>query len=492
METKKIMDVFIYTGFTLLFLIGILGFFLSKSQLTMKPWFAPRFRNWSVANIAAAGACAIIVLCVAASPDNVFRLNSTGNATAMSMLVTLLFSFYKFGLHDLLRMSREAAWKIHYVFGILTILIASFHGVLVFHRLGPYVVFHRLLAVFGLTGLILMLLGTVPAFFVRYDRWKSLHFLSFMGLLFTLYHTVVAAFIHKTPVSIITAILDSTVVLAYLGQKIYTHVATKYAVIRKHEVSVEPGSTHVFLDLSISGFSFRPGQWGRLLVPSLSPIAHPFTLVPGREGATVSLCIKVGGKFTSQLADCCKVGKAPAMCLQGPYGCPCAAKEVQRIVFVLGGVGVTPALSLAAREQASGRQVDLFWALRSEALLRYAAPFLEPCLSSQSCVQLRGKAAGDVNSLPLQAQHGSEELQAWLAELGRSCATDGSVTVFVCGPESMVKQVKQSLQENPRLAHWSLHVEEFRFLPPFIRRDMQGRHAETKVAEEGREVAVAV
>ena len=32
----------------------------------------------------------------------------------------------------------------------------------------------------------------------------------------------------RTPVSIITAILDSTVVLAYLGQKIYTHVATKY------------------------------------------------------------------------------------------------------------------------------------------------------------------------------------------------------------------------------------------------------------------------
>ncbi|CAE7847037.1 DUOX1, partial [Symbiodinium sp. KB8] len=140
-------------------------------------------------------------------------------------------------------------------------------------------------------------------------------------------------------------------------------------------VSVETGSTHVFLDLSILGFSFRPGQWGRLLVPSLSPIAHPFTLVPGREGATVSLCIKVGGKFTSQLADCCQAGKPPAMCLQGPYGCPCApAKEAQRIVFVLGGVGVTPALSLAAREQASGREVDLFWALRSEALLRPKPP----------------------------------------------------------------------------------------------------------------------
>ncbi|OLP75460.1 hypothetical protein AK812_SmicGene44734 [Symbiodinium microadriaticum] len=57
--------------------------------------------------------------------------------------------------------------------------------------------------------------------------------------------------------------------------------------------------------------------------------------------------------------SCCQAGKPPAMCLQGPYGCPCApAKEAQRIVFVLGGVGVTPALSLAAREQASGREAS--------------------------------------------------------------------------------------------------------------------------------------
>ncbi|CAE7207039.1 NOX4 [Symbiodinium natans] len=257
METKRIMDVAIFTGFTLLILMALLGALLAKTP--SKAWFMPRFQSWSVANITAAAAGAIIVLCVAASPDSVFRLNSTGNATGMAMWVTLLFSFYKFGLHDILRMSREAAWRIHYVFGILTIVIASFHGVLVFHRLGPHAVFHRLLAVFGLVGLILMILGVVPAFFVRYDRWKCLHFFSFLGLMFTIYHTVVAAFIHKTPVSIITAILDSAVVLAYLGQKIYTHVSSKYAVVQKAEVAVEPASTHLLLDLGITGFTFKPG-----------------------------------------------------------------------------------------------------------------------------------------------------------------------------------------------------------------------------------------
>ncbi|CAE7524772.1 tmoF [Symbiodinium sp. CCMP2592] len=491
METKRMMDDSNFTGYTLLFLIGIFGFFLSKSHL--KPLFVPRFRNWSVANIAAASAGAIIVVCVAASSDSVSRVNSTGDATAMAMWVSLLFSFYKFGLHDLLRMSREAAWKIHYAFGIFTILMGMFHAGIVFRRLGNNV-FHELLAVFGLVGLILMILGVVPALFVRYDRWKSLHFLSFLGLLFTIYHAVVEAFKRKTPVTITTAILNSTAVLAYLGQKIYTHVATKYAVVQKSEVSVEPRSSHVFLDLSIPGFAFQAGQWGRLRVPSLSSVAHPFTLVPGRDGATVSLCIKVGGKFTSQLAECCQVGKPPAMCLQGPYGCPCQpAKETQRAVFVLGGVGITPALSLATREHTSGRQVDLFWALRSEALLQYAAPFLELCLSSRSCVHLRGKAFGEDRPLPLHARHGSKELRAWLAELGKSYA-DGvsAASIFVCGPENMVREVKQFLLEDASFTQWSLHVEEFHFLPQIPSRGAPSNHAETKLADKEGDVAVAV
>lgn len=32
---------------------------------------------------------------------------------------------------------------------------------------------------------------------------------------------------------------------------------------------------------NVKNFSFKPGQWGHLTVPSIGQVPHPFTLVPG-------------------------------------------------------------------------------------------------------------------------------------------------------------------------------------------------------------------
>lgn len=65
--------------------------------------------------------------------------------------------------------------------------------------------------------------------------------------------------------------------------------------------------------------------------------------------------------FTAKLAKACAEGNPPVMQLEGPHGLPCVpAKGMQRTVFVFGGVGITPALSLArAAQEASGRKVAL-------------------------------------------------------------------------------------------------------------------------------------
>ena len=71
--------------------------------------------------------------------------------------------------------------------------------------------------------------------------------------------------------------------------------------------------------------------------------------------------------FTAKLAKACASGNAPFMKLEGPHGLPCVpAKGMQRTVFVFGGVGITPALSLARAEQElSGRKVALCLGARS-------------------------------------------------------------------------------------------------------------------------------
>merc|ERR1712110_841228 len=69
--------------------------------------------------------------------------------------------------------------------------------------------------------------------------------------------------------------------------------------------------------------------------------------------------------------------------LEGPYGHPAFPTHgVQAAIFVLGGVGVTPGLSLV--EEASkqcGGKVRVYWSVRSKGLLEKCAPIFEPFLN---------------------------------------------------------------------------------------------------------------
>merc|ERR1711988_28824 len=101
--------------------------------------------------------------------------------------------------------------------------------------------------------------------------------------------------------------------------------------------------------------------------------------------------MKVSGKFTRKLSDACMREAMPALELQGPCGHPALpAKDVGAAVFVLGGVGVTPALSLVAEaRRVYGDRVRVYWNVRSKALLHQCAPFLEPHLKPElQCIRL--------------------------------------------------------------------------------------------------------
>ncbi|CAK9072741.1 unnamed protein product, partial [Durusdinium trenchii] len=223
---------------------------------------------------------------------------------------------------------------------------------------------------------------------------------------------------------------------------------------------------------SVKGFSFQPGQWGHLSVPSISPVPHPFTLIPGDGASNVRIFIKVNRSgFTSKLAKACVDGKGPAMKLEGPHGTPCVpAPGMQRTVFVFGGVGITPGLSLAkAASEASQRKVGLYWSLRSLELLHRAAPLLEPHVDIENtCVQLNGAGTQEGGAdLPLKAKYDMKDVFAWLEQCGQTYVREGvtSAMVFVCGPPGLADAAKAACKKSAGGIHWHLHVEEFLFLP---------------------------
>mmetsp|Transcript_42796 Transcript_42796/g.93086 ORF Transcript_42796/g.93086 Transcript_42796/m.93086 type:complete len:370 (-) Transcript_42796:493-1602(-) len=295
------MDWLILVGFACVPLVALLGILLgllwsSERCPVSKVCLVARVENWSLASLAGMLATLVTVLLIGIFATETGYVNSTGHASGMAMFLTLLFAFYKFGFHELVQMSREAAWRIHATLGLMTLVMGLAHLVLVFQKLGAEVVFGHVPSVFGLVSLLLMLLGSLPAKFLIYDYFKLLHFLSFIGLLFTIYHMIEAAVRHRNLITIVTAVVNCAVLLAYVGQRSYVWAFARKAVVRKSEVIAEKDGEHIFLYLSVPGFSFKVGQWTRLWIPSLSSVAHPFTLIPANEpGADVALFIKAGG-----------------------------------------------------------------------------------------------------------------------------------------------------------------------------------------------------
>lgn len=286
---------------------------------------------------------------------------------------------------------------------------------------------------------------------------------------------------HKSLLSIFTAGANCIVLLGYIGQRIYVSVASSWfqAVVQKWEVISEKQQKYIFLYLSIPGFRFKPGQWTRLSVPSLSTVSHPFTLIPtDKHDANVAIFIKVTGKFTKKLAA--SDGRNLSLSLQGPYGLPSlpSLPSCELVLFVVGGIGVTPALSLLPSVAACGQKTSLFWCLRSEVLLQHALPFLQANLDDLSCITVKGHAE----------TVGGVSVTEWLEKMEKHHSSEGlrRGTIFVCGPASMAQEVRMAMKVSKGSMKWCLHVEQFQFLPmqPKIGRTSRTRKAEVASKHE--------
>jgi hypothetical protein len=199
-------------------------------------------------------------------------------------------------------------------------------------------------------------------------------------------------------------------------------------VVSVEKIDANPCQSHrpcvaLTMEASISAIRmYRPGFFGLLSVPSISPVAHPFTVnsVP-TQPHRIRIIFRVSGKFTRALEKslCCNLlssgevspelevlttakNRLPDMFLQGYYG---SGNLIERMsnhdfsVVVATGVGITPYLSLLSalirndgiddgttKDENSmdvARKVVFHWICRDEALIRYCRKeYMQPLLET--------------------------------------------------------------------------------------------------------------
>ncbi|CAE7838891.1 unnamed protein product [Symbiodinium sp. CCMP2592] len=279
--------------------------------------------QWSLVNVLGVLCLAVMCLWLCLLP---FPQKSSGLAAGFSAVITVSWAFSRAGIHSYVLMRREAAWRIHYICGALTIVITSAHGALNLAENGILRVLSNPYWFCGLAGLLAMIMAVLPATLRRlpYDRFKQLHFLSVAGYFLALVHMLGHALQLQTIASVTMAAVSASLFCFYGLQKFYVRMSAYHAEVLSASVVPFGSGKHLFLSLAAEGFSFKAGQWGHLLAEQISSVPHPFTLVPGEGHGKLQIFIKVHSGFTDKLAKACQRerGLELRLKLEGPYGLP--------------------------------------------------------------------------------------------------------------------------------------------------------------------------
>jgi len=237
------------------------------------------------------------------------------------------------------------------------------------------------LGIFSMLLMVVLLFVTFYGSYFKYPALKAAH--KFLGLAFFL------GFLHVVliPSSLSTdAVLKwSLLITSFTGIALFVYrtilgrfLVPRFTYTVDSVVSVVGGITELTLIPSTKPLYHLPGQFGILSFPRLSalpPEEHPFTISSAGIDGRVRFSIKGLGDYTKEVIH---VKPGDVALVEGPFGEFSYVYGGQRQVWVAGGVGVTPFVSMAEHIMMLDElpyTIDFYYSVRTEADASYKEVF---------------------------------------------------------------------------------------------------------------------
>ncbi len=373
--------------------------------------------------------------------------------------------------------------RLHRVMGTLAAVLLLLHPVLLAWGRGNWGLLYKPLVPWplevGRLALILLLATAIMALFrvslrMEYQRWRSSHRILALSV-------IVLAFVHSLimgvgsaarpgdlwplplriiwyaalPVALLAFLHRTGSVLPWLGNRNY----------RVQAVEAEaPGVFTVRLEPAHPGHALRhfvPGQFHFLTLQPAGREAeeHPFTIssAPDRDGVVAST-IKASGDFTKEIGAL-KPGTAAS--IRGPFGrFSCLLHPEQKnLVFIAGGVGITPFMSMLRHMQRQDgglkqRSVLLIYANRQARDILFRKEL--DALAATGNVRVAYVLSRPDDQWRQERGHVNADL------LRRVTAGLADPAFYICGPPAMMASAATALREMG-VPPARIFLEEFAF-----------------------------
>lgn len=213
------------------------------------------------------------------------------------------------------------------------------------------------------------------------------------------------------------------------------------------------GSQVIELVLEPQGrsISFHPGQFVFLSLADGEPLreAHPFSITSAPDDGSLRLVIKSLGDYTARLGD---LAPGTAAWIEGPYGSFAhLAVENTRQIWIAGGIGVTPFLSMSRSLKPGSHDIDFYYCSDD----REDAYFLDECFAISDRLP-------DFRVIPIHKR--------WLGFItaddiaGASHELAGK-EIFICGPPVMIRNLDEHFRAMG-VSRRQIHFEDFGVMSP--------------------------
>lgn len=275
---------------------------------------------------------------------------------------------------------------------------------------------------------------------ISHKNWQYLHILSYVMFFFALYHAIKIG--SDTGLASIK-ILNSVIFLLFLagivyrtGYKIKQRLRDKFFV---KGIKKEAKGVFTLILTSKSKLLFKPGQFCFLRLNRKGLHArYPFTISSSSDERDLKFTIKLKGRFSREAQN---LKKGEEVIVEGPFGIFTMEDNVEEnqkdIIFIAGGVGITPFFSMIKQNLISRDKKNIFLFYCSRKFNEII--FKKELDSIKTDWLKKVYIIGDENSQD-KCERGFICRELIAKYLNKNSLNNA--VFFICGPEAMIKHAK--------------------------------------------------